>query len=55
MQHGVYDENYQQPFNPSYGRGYAGPAAYQQPQQPNLFVPSQTPQVPQAPQVYHTT
>ncbi|KAF7824612.1 protein transport protein SEC31-like protein B-like [Senna tora] len=42
-----YNENYQQQYDPSYGRGYAVPAPYQQPQQPNLFVPSQTPQVPQ--------
>ncbi|XP_028760563.1 protein transport protein SEC31 homolog B [Neltuma alba] len=45
-----YNENYQQPFDPSYGRGYADSAPFQQPQQPNLFVPSQAPQVHQAPQ-----
>ncbi|KAI9116702.1 hypothetical protein K1719_012360 [Acacia pycnantha] len=54
VQHGAsgipYDESYQQPFDPSYGRGYAGSAPFQQPQQPNLFVPSQAPQVHQAPQ-----
>lgn len=47
----AYNENYQQQFDPSYGRGYAVPAPYQQPQQPNLFVPSPAPQVPQVLQV----
>ncbi|XP_028776350.1 protein transport protein SEC31 homolog B [Neltuma alba] len=43
----AYNENYQQQYDTSYGRGYTVPAPYQQPQQPNLFVPSQTHQVPQ--------
>ncbi|XP_061352657.1 protein transport protein SEC31 homolog B [Gastrolobium bilobum] len=55
VQHGVsgiqYSENYQQPFDPTYGRGYGAPSPQQQPQQPNLFVPPQTTQVPQAPQL----
>lgn len=44
-----YGDNYQQqPFG-SYGKGYAGnPAPYMPAPQPNLFVPSQTPQPPQA-------
>ncbi|KAF1896386.1 hypothetical protein Lal_00034084 [Lupinus albus] len=55
VQHGVsgnqYPENYQQQFDPRYGRGYGVPTPHQQPQQPNLFVPPQTTQVPQAPQM----
>ncbi|KAE9593486.1 putative transcription factor WD40-like family [Lupinus albus] len=56
VQHGVsgiqYPENYQQQFDPRYGRGYAANTTpYQQPQQPNLFVPPQAAQVPQAPQM----
>ncbi|KAL3537558.1 hypothetical protein ACH5RR_000924 [Cinchona calisaya] len=47
-----YSENYQQPFDPSYRRGYAAPGTYQplpQPNipQPSIFVPSQAPQVSQ--------
>ncbi|KAL3516403.1 hypothetical protein ACH5RR_023305 [Cinchona calisaya] len=48
-----YGENYQQPFDSSYGRGgYAAPGIYHptpQPSipQPNMFVPSQAPQLPQ--------
>lgn len=58
MQHGVsgiqYSDNYQQSFDPRYGRGYgAPPTPHQQPQQPNLFVPPQATQVPQTPQVYY--
>ncbi|KAK2351558.1 Protein transport protein Sec31B [Trifolium repens] len=45
-----YPDSYQQPFDPRYGSGYNAPAQHQQPQQPNLFVPSQATQVPQAPQ-----
>ncbi|KAF7836110.1 protein transport protein SEC31-like protein B-like [Senna tora] len=57
----LYDESYQQPFDPSYRRGYAAPASvpapapYQQSQPPNLFVPSQAPQVPQVPQQNFST
>ncbi|CAL0304359.1 unnamed protein product [Lupinus luteus] len=55
VQHGVsgnqYPENYQQQFDPRYGRGYGAPIPHQQPQQPNLFVPPQATQVPQAPQM----
>lgn len=46
-----YSESYQQSFDPRYGSGYGAPAPHQQPQQPNLFVPSQATQTPQAPQV----
>ena len=57
MQHGVsgiqYPDSYQQPFDPRYGRGYGAPTPPQQPQQPNLFVPPQTTQVVQTPQVCH--
>ncbi|XP_045828340.1 uncharacterized protein LOC123920188 isoform X1 [Trifolium pratense] len=35
-----YPDSYQQPFDPRYGIGYNAPAPHQQPQQPNLFVPS---------------
>ncbi|XP_057748761.1 protein transport protein SEC31 homolog B [Arachis stenosperma] len=53
--HGIsgvqYSENYQQQFDPRYGRGYGVPTPQQQPQQPNLFVPPQTAQVPQPPQM----
>ena len=49
MPHGAsgipYNEHYEQLFDSSHGRGYAGSAPLQQPQQPNLFVPSQAPQV----------
>ncbi|PNX58709.1 transport protein SEC31, partial [Trifolium pratense] len=45
-----YPDSYQQPFDPRYGSGYNTPVPHQQPQQPNLFVPSQATQVPQAPQ-----
>jgi protein transport protein SEC31 len=48
-----YPDSYQQPFDPRYGSGYNAPAQHQQPQQPNLFVPSQATQVPQAPQVHY--
>ncbi|XP_057456926.1 protein transport protein SEC31 homolog B [Lotus japonicus] len=53
VQHGVsgvqYPGSYQQPFY--HGGGYGAPTPQQQPQQPNLFVPPQTTQVPQAPQL----
>ncbi|KAA8520202.1 hypothetical protein F0562_014458 [Nyssa sinensis] len=44
-----YGEIYQQPFGSSYGRVYGvpGPAPYQPAPQPNIFLPSQAPQVPQ--------
>ncbi|XP_057498438.1 protein transport protein SEC31 homolog B-like isoform X2 [Actinidia eriantha] len=43
-----YGENYQQQsFSSSYGRGYGGPAPYQPAPQPQMFLPSQAPQVPQ--------
>lgn len=42
-----YGDNYQQPFGTSYGRGYGAPAPYQPALQPHMFLPSQTPQVPQ--------
>ncbi|PSS24436.1 Protein transport protein SEC31 B like [Actinidia chinensis var. chinensis] len=43
-----YGENYQQQsFSSSYGRGYSGPAPYQPAPQPQMFLPSQAPQVPQ--------
>ncbi|XP_019412945.1 PREDICTED: protein transport protein SEC31 homolog B-like [Lupinus angustifolius] len=55
VQHSVsanqYPENYQQQFDSRYGSGYGAPTPYQQPQQPNLFVPPQATQVPQAPQM----
>ncbi|KAE9620190.1 putative transcription factor WD40-like family [Lupinus albus] len=55
VQHNVsgnqYPENYQQQFDSRYGSGYGAPTPYQQPQQPNLFVPPQATQVPQAPQM----
>ncbi|XP_057513112.1 LOW QUALITY PROTEIN: protein transport protein SEC31 homolog B-like [Actinidia eriantha] len=41
-----YGENYQQSFSSSYGRGYGGPAPYQPQPQPQIFLPSQAPQVP---------
>ncbi|GFZ02643.1 transducin family protein [Actinidia rufa] len=41
-----YGENYQQSFSSSYGRGYGGPAPYQPAPQPQIFLPSQAPQVP---------
>ncbi|CAI8611646.1 unnamed protein product [Vicia faba] len=47
--HGVsgvqYPASYPQPFDPRYGSGYGAPAPHQQPQQPNLFVPSQATQL----------
>ncbi|CAL5339835.1 unnamed protein product [Camellia sinensis] len=43
-----YGENYQQSFDSSYGRGgYGAPAPYQPAPQPQMFFPSQAPQVPQ--------
>ncbi|XP_052211325.1 protein transport protein SEC31 homolog B-like [Diospyros lotus] len=42
-----YGENYQQSFASSYGRGYGASAPYQPASQPQMFVPSQAPQVPQ--------
>ncbi|XP_058225841.1 protein transport protein SEC31 homolog B-like isoform X2 [Rhododendron vialii] len=42
-----YGENYQQSFSSSYGRGYGAPAPYQPAPQPQMFVPSQAPQVQQ--------
>lgn len=55
--HGVsgvqYPASYPQQFDPRYGSGYGAPAPHQQPQQPNLFVPSQATQVPQPPQVHY--
>ncbi|XP_010269720.1 PREDICTED: protein transport protein SEC31 homolog B-like [Nelumbo nucifera] len=42
-----YGENYSQPFGASYGGGYVTPAPYQ-PAQPQIFLPSQAPQPPQA-------
>ncbi|XAR63484.1 hypothetical protein NMG60_11023433 [Bertholletia excelsa] len=45
-----YGESYQQPLNPSYGRGYGAPgvtAHYQPTTQPSIFLPSQAPQPPQ--------
>ncbi|KAK4285446.1 hypothetical protein QN277_002141 [Acacia crassicarpa] len=42
----AYNENYQQHYDSSYGRGYAVPAPYQQPQQPNVPAPYQQPQQP---------
>ncbi|XP_022899190.1 protein transport protein SEC31 homolog B-like [Olea europaea var. sylvestris] len=45
-----YGENYQQSFASSIGRGYSAPFPYQPSpqniQQPNIFVPTQTPEVP---------
>ncbi|CAK7330966.1 unnamed protein product [Dovyalis caffra] len=52
-----YSENYQQPIDSSYGRGYGAPApyqpsaqppAYQPAPQPQMFVPTPAPQAPQA-------
>ncbi|OUZ99287.1 WD40 repeat [Macleaya cordata] len=46
---GPYVENFQQQFSASYGGGYSMPTPYQQAQhQPNMFLPTHTPQVPQA-------
>ncbi|KAM1157961.1 hypothetical protein ACFX1X_028819 [Malus domestica] len=43
-----YGESYQEPVNPSYGRGgYGPPAPYQPASQPLMFLPNQPPQVPQ--------
>ncbi|PSS09961.1 Protein transport protein SEC31 B like [Actinidia chinensis var. chinensis] len=42
----AYGENYQQSFSSSYGKGYGGPAPYQPAPQPQIFLPSQAPQVP---------
>ncbi|TQE13024.1 hypothetical protein C1H46_001399 [Malus baccata] len=43
-----YGESYQEPVNPSYGRGgYGPPASYQPASQPHMFLPNQPPQVPQ--------
>ncbi|XP_059651913.1 protein transport protein SEC31 homolog B-like [Cornus florida] len=39
-----YSENYQQSFG-SYGRGFGAPAPYQSAPQPQIFLPSQPPQV----------
>ncbi|KAI4323465.1 hypothetical protein L6164_023067 [Bauhinia variegata] len=54
VQHNIpaspYEENYQQPFDPSYGRGYTGSTPYQPVQPPNMFVPTQSPHPPQVPQ-----
>ncbi|CAK9147517.1 unnamed protein product [Ilex paraguariensis] len=42
-----YGDSYQSSFGAPYGRGYgATPAPYQTAQQPNMFIPSQAPQVP---------
>ncbi|KAF3437366.1 hypothetical protein FNV43_RR20119 [Rhamnella rubrinervis] len=45
----TYGGNYQQPVGSSYGRGYGVPAPYQPASQPHMFLPSQTPQIPQSP------
>ncbi|XP_043691562.1 protein transport protein SEC31 homolog B-like isoform X2 [Telopea speciosissima] len=43
-----YGENYQQHFGTSYVGGYATPAPYQPSPSPQIFLPSQVPQSPQA-------
>ncbi|KAF8403760.1 hypothetical protein HHK36_011865 [Tetracentron sinense] len=43
-----YGENYQQPFDASYGGGYGTPASYQPAPSPQMFLPSQAPQPTQA-------
>jgi protein transport protein SEC31 len=42
-----YSENYQQPIDSSYGRGYGAPTPYQPAPQPQMFVPTSAPQAPQ--------
>ncbi|XP_010279523.1 PREDICTED: protein transport protein SEC31 homolog B-like [Nelumbo nucifera] len=44
----TYGENYQQPLGASYGGGYVAPTPYQPAQPPQIFLPSQAPQPPQA-------
>lgn len=52
---GPYTENYQQPIDSSYGRGFGAPApfqpspppAYQPAPPPQMFIPTPTPQAPQ--------
>ncbi|GMP41389.1 hypothetical protein CsSME_00011514 [Camellia sinensis var. sinensis] len=41
-----YGESYQHSFRSSYGKGYGAPGPYQPAPQPNMFLPSQAPQVP---------
>ena len=44
---GPYTENYQQPIDSSYGRGFGAPAPFQPAPPPQMFIPTPTPQAPQ--------